>query len=106
VTPELTDTIVALSGGVTNLDPQDAADNVRGWLGVLAAADFPHAEEIREALSELASRLEEGEFGPVTDLMARLGNLTIAAASSAPSSVAESVGALGQALHDASNQPL
>ncbi|WP_052351729.1 hypothetical protein [Deinococcus pimensis] len=103
--PELADTIVAVQGGVARLDRAEAAGNVRGWLGVLEGADFPHAEELRGALSDLVTKLESGDLGDVTDVLARLGNLTMAASSAAPGAVAQDVMALGQALHDAANRP-
>lgn len=102
--PELGDTIVALSGGVANLDPDVALQAVRGWTAVLDQADFPHADELRDALGELAGRLERREFDGIGDVLARLGNLTTAVSSYAPKEIAEDVMTLGEILHRSGSQ--
>lgn len=104
--PELGDTIVALSGGVANLDPDVAASNARGWATALGGLDVPHADELRAGLDELAGRLERRELDGIDDLLARLGQLTVALSSYAPSDVAEDVMALGELLNRSASQKI
>ena len=103
---QLGETIVALQGGLVNINLSAALDNVEGWQTRLAGAEFSHSGELRAGLRELAARLSRGDLMDVGDLLAQLGQWTGAGAADAPADVREDVAALGELLTRAANQPL
>ena len=100
---DLEATIVALEGGAANINPDAALQNVEGWRARLDGADFPHAGELRDALTDLASRLARRELQDLGDLLARAGNLVGATVSYAPSEMVGDLALLGDLLHRAGN---
>ncbi len=103
---QLGDTIIALQGGLANINLDAALDNVEGWQTRLAGAEFPHAGDIRDGLRELAALLAGEDLTGTGDLLARLGQFTGASAANAPSDVREDVATLGELLTRAAIQPL
>lgn len=103
---QLGDTIIALQGGLANINLNAALSNVEGWQTRLARAEFPHADELRDGLRDLAALLSGENLTGVTDQLARLGQWTGACAASAPADVREDVAALGELLTRAAIQPL
>lgn len=101
---QLQQTLGALQGGLTDIDPATAASNVRSWVNTLQGASVPGAENLTADLSDLADRLESGDLEGVGGLLARIGQATNSAASAAPQADQDGLRQLGSTLSNAGDQ--
>ena len=100
----LQQTLDAAQGGLTNIDPATAANNVRSWQDTLSGANLPGAGQLNSDLGQLASALESGDLAGAGPLLSRLGSSTTSAASAAPSEDQSGLQQLGSALSNAGSQ--
>ena len=98
---DLGDTIIALEGGVANMNLQAALENVEGWRTRLETLDVPHAPELRKDLAELAGRLARNDLNDIGDVLARLGQWTHAMTPFAPDEYKEDLARLADVLNEA-----
>jgi hypothetical protein len=75
-------TISALEGGIMNLAPAAAVDNIDGWIETLEEAEFDGAEDIADSLEELREELTDDEIDGeyVGEILMELGEDTAAVA--------------------------
>ncbi|WP_027481791.1 hypothetical protein [Deinococcus pimensis] len=101
---KLQQTLDAASGGLTSIDPQAAASNVRNWVSTLQGSNVPGGDDLVSDLSTLADRLESGNLDGVGSLLARIGQTTNSLADNAPAEDADGLRQLGQALTQEGSQ--
>lgn len=93
---DLGNTIIALEGGVANLNPHSALQDVEGWRTRLDGAD----------LQELALRLSRADLKDIGEVLARLGQWTQATVPYAPDEYKEDLQRLGDVLNEAASQAI
>lgn len=96
-------TIQALQGGVTNLAPATAAQNIQSWQTQLENASDPALSEIASNLEELNGLIQERPIDgqAVGQLLSELGEQTTSAASNAQGQMATQLEQLGSTLSQA-----
>jgi hypothetical protein len=97
---ELTNTIDALSGDLTAIDPKNALEVISTWRRSLSHSSNADLKEISDGLGELkealsASSLDGKQIGSI---LKRLGQQTTAAAKNAEGDIGKQVKQLGQLL--------
>lgn len=97
---ELDDTISALSGGITALNPATAVSHIEGWMSQLQATGQPHLTRIAFDLGALRTLLTNGSLnGPaIGQLLTQLGQQTNAAAAGAEAGSQDRLRSLGALL--------
>lgn len=80
---QLQQTIQALQGGITNVDPGTAVSNVSSWEQTLGGV--PGGEAISGQLSQLRSMLESGDLDGAAAMLPSLADATESVAGNAPS---------------------
>ena len=79
---QLQQTIQALQGGITNVDPSTDVSNVSSWEQTLGGV--PGGEAISGQLSQLRSMLESGDLDGAAALLPSIADATEQAAQMAP----------------------
>lgn len=99
---DVASTISTLQSGLTSIPAAAAVDNINGWIAKLEGAGFEGAEEITDNLEELRDELQEDTLNgaEIGETLARLGELTTAAAAGASSSSQEGLMQLGTILSE------
>ncbi|MEF2276776.1 hypothetical protein V3W47_00600 [Deinococcus sp. YIM 134068] len=93
---QLQQTVQALQGGVTNLDPSVAASNVAQWQQTLSGASG--AETLVDALAQLQGALASGDLDAAAALLPTLADETESVASAAPAEDQDGLMQLASAL--------
>lgn len=100
---QLDDTIAALQGDLTSIDPASAIDLLERWQAVLADAEEEGAEDLASLLVQLQSELENEEPSAalIAELLAQLSSSTQDLADSVDDEAAGKLQLLADLLGDA-----
>lgn len=93
---QLQQTLQALSGGITDVDPSAAIANVASWQQALDGV--PGAENLVDQLADLRSALESGDLEGAAGLLPDLGAETESLAAAAPAEDQDGLRQLASAL--------
>ncbi|WP_216321394.1 hypothetical protein [Deinococcus aestuarii] len=93
---QLQQTLQALQGGITDVDPSAAASVVMDWHQTLSGV--PGAETLVDQLAELQGALSSGDLDQAAGLLPGLGRETERLASAAPAEDQDGLRQLAAAL--------
>lgn len=93
---QLQQTLSALQGGITSVDPSTAASNVSSWHQTLNGV--PGAETLCNHLAQLKTALESGDLQGAASILPGLGSETQKLAASAPAADQQGLQQLAAAL--------
>lgn len=93
---QLQQTLQALQGGITGVDPSAAADVVSGWQQTLGGV--PGAETLVGQLGQLQGALSSGDLETAASLLPSLGSQTQSLADAAPAEDQDGLRQLAAAL--------
>lgn len=103
---DLSGTIEALQGGVTELSPSLALNNINSWITTLREANDPGLDDLADTLDELRAELREEPIdgSAVAEILATLSEETSEAAAEAGPGVADQLNQLSSLLLQAAQE--